>query len=165
MKRIPQAQPLAAYESRRYDVEKSSEPIEGIFFIIGDKLVPDYYSECLFSAIDTDTFSKVNKQNLYKRSMFHDYFFLHYIRYVYVDFTETVDNAKLIPRGRVKKQDSNQPGILIDMCRFNDEGLLADIIELYRLNGEISVINNSDYRCPACWLEQSTSAISYVIRL
>ena len=160
MSDIPHAKSLYMYESRRSGIKESNEPIEGIFFIIGGLLVPDYYSECLFSEVDVNPFSEINKRNPYKRAMYHDYFFRRYIAYAYKDIASGVD---LIPRGRVRKMINASPNILIDMCHFNNEGLMADIIKLYRISGDILVANNSEYRCLACRIEGCYDAASYVI--
>ena len=143
---LPQAQLLSVYESRKNNIAESSEPIEGVFFIIDGKLVPDYYSECLFSEVDTVLFSARNKQNPYKRAMYHDYFLEHYISNVY----KGILYAKMIPRGRIQKLDTEIANILIDKCYFNDEALIQQIVKLYRLPRKILVSNNYDYQCPAC---------------
>jgi|GEM_PF-2253725 len=140
-------QPLSTYESRRSSIEESDEPIEGIFFIIDGKLIHDYYSECLFSEIDIGLFSAKNQQNPHKLAMYHDYFFENYIKNVYKGIAST---AKKIPRGRIQKLCDEESNIFIDKCYFNDEALIQQIVNLYRLSGEISILNFADYRCPAC---------------
>ena len=68
------AHPPSAYKSRKNGIEESNEPIERVFFIIDDRLVPDYYSECLFYEVDFNPFSVINKQNSYRRFMYHGIF-------------------------------------------------------------------------------------------
>ena len=143
----PQPQPPSAYESRRSSIEESSEPIEGIFFIIDEKLVPDYYSECLFSEVDANPVSSKNKQHPRKCMMYHEYFFDHYISGKYKGIGCP---AKATPRGRVQKEPSDKKKILIDGCYFNDGNMIKQVIELYRLSGEISVTTSSEYRCAVC---------------
>jgi len=62
---MPEQQPLTVYENRRKEIEESGEPIEGIFYLYGGQIIPDYYSECLFS----------DRNNIRRTLMYHSNFF------------------------------------------------------------------------------------------
>ena len=143
----PQQQFLSAYEVRRQEINESNEPIEGIFYIYNDQIVPDYYSECLFSQVESNIFSKVNKQNPRKCAMYHTDFFKHYIRGVY---EEVGYNEKFLPRGRVLKTSKDAANMLIDGCYFNDKNMIRQLVKLYRLSGDIIISTNMDYQCVKC---------------
>ena len=154
-------QPSSSYESRRLAVEKSTEQIEGIFYILDGKIIPDYYSECLFSKVEAGFFSDANKQNPRKRAMYHDYFFKHYVSGICGDIAS---HAKHLPRGRVEKRSEESSNILIDQCYFKDEEMLRNVIGFYRLSGRITVSTNYDYRCPDCSIEHLGRIQTYVLQ-
>ena len=138
---------LEAYETRRKEIADSTEPIEGIFYIIDGKLVPDYYSECLFSEVATNPLSEINIQNPRKCAMYSWIFFDHYVKHVYDGVACRFD---MLPHGRVRKMTSEMAAISIDFCYFNNEDILQQIKELYRLPKTIRVISYHDYCCPNC---------------
>jgi hypothetical protein len=142
-------QPRASYETRRNEISDNNEQIEGVFYIINDRLVPDYYSECLFSEVDYNPFSSRNKQNPRKRAMFHYLFYKHYIQDVYSDIALS-KSEKSLPRGRVEKSHKKSAMIKIDNCYYQNEKIIMQIIELYRLTGEVSIESTSNYYCPKC---------------
>ena len=130
------------YTSRRKEIADSDEPIEGIFYIIDNKIVPDYVSECLFSEAN-------DRDNPRKRRMYHDQFYPNYIRTAYRDAATSHDHRSL-PRGRIEKVGDNMTSVFLDHCYFKDEIMIHQIITLYRLRGNISVISAVTHRCPAC---------------
>lgn len=126
---------LSVYEIRRKEVEESLEPVNGIFYIYNNEIIPDYNSECLVS--------KADSQN--KKHMYHSYFYLNYMKR---KFTELPDGEKSLPRGRIE----NIPGntfVFIDKCYSKDEEVLLKLRELYRIPGKITV-TSLNYNCPDC---------------
>jgi len=146
--KIPK-QPNSSYETRRIEIAQSNEQIEGVFYIVNGQVVPDYYSECLFSEVDSDSFSSRNQQNSYKCAMLHSVFYKNYIQSVYEDIAVSKDENSL-PRGRVQKSSDESASIIIDKCYYDDEDMIKRIIELYRLSGKVSIVNTPNYLCPNC---------------
>lgn len=132
----PEPPPLAEYEVRRKAIEESGEPIEGIFYLYNGQIIPDYYSECLFS----------DKHNLRREAMYH---FNFHPDYMLRKFEGLAYGEKSLPRGRIIVTGAGTI-IYIDQCYFNDAGIISRLIELYRLNGKIEVMTHLEYRCPAC---------------
>ena len=133
----PEQQPLTAYEIRRKEIEESSEPVEGIFYLYNGQIIPDYYSECLFS----------DRDNIRREAMYH---FRFYPDYMKKKFDALANDEKTLPRGRIVATGS-MTTLYIDKCYFNDTDTIRKLIELYRLPGRIDVMSNTEYRCPACY--------------
>jgi|GEM_PF-2353606 len=134
---IPEQQPLNVYESRRKEIEESGEPIEGIFYLYDGQIIPDYYSECLFS----------DRNNNRRTLMYHSNFFPNYIWKKYNGLTYGV---KSLPRGRIVETGAATT-IYIDKCYFNDTDTISKLKQLYRLSGRIDVMSYTEYHCPACY--------------
>ena len=118
-----------------------------IFYIIDGQIVPDYYSECLFTEIDVSPASERNLINPHKRAMYSWIFYDNYIKHV---FKELAHDSKVIPRGRVAKLAHDMAGIHIDKCFFNDEKMIQQIIEVYRLPDNVMVMMSNKHRCVDC---------------
>ena len=124
--------PLNVYETRKAEIENSSKQIEGIFYILDGRIIPDYYSECLKGDVD----------NPLRKEMYHLKFYPNYMRRKYTDLYGGADS---IPRGRV-----NYNNILIDLCYINDTEIKETLIKLYRLPENAAVSTSSSYRCFKC---------------
>lgn len=133
----PDLPPLTAYETRKKDVEESAGPIEGIFYLHDGRIIPDYYSECLFS----------DKDNPCRKEMYHFHFSPNYMRRKFAD--KYIPDEKFIPRGRIAGT-AGAPFIFIDKCYEQDADILRQLRELYRLP-DVKVVSNPNYRCPACY--------------
>lgn len=131
---IPQ-QSLTAYETRRNEIANSSEKIDGIFYIYNGQIIPDYFSECLLSDRD--------RNSIHRKSMFH---MLFYPNYMLNKFTGLSIDSKSLPRGRANYGNS----LLIDKCYCDNEDIIQQLKELYRLPQDASIITCRDYTCPAC---------------
>lgn len=125
--------PLSAYENRRKEIAESDEPIEGIFYLYHNTVIPDHYSECLIS----------DKENPLRRKMYHSHFYADYMRN---KFKELDYSEKSIPRGRIQFKM-----ILIDKCYKENQEIIERLKELYRLPEKTTVLNNMQYRCSICW--------------
>ena len=141
----PPSPDLEKYKVRRKEIADSDEPIEGVFYIIDDIIVPDYYSECLFSEADTYTIS--HSQNPRRRKMYCPDFYFDYICKVYRSVAHPFD-YNFLPRGRVRKiravKDS-PPAIYVDRCYLRNLNITRQLIELYRLPKDIEIITTSQY--------------------
>ena len=124
--------PLTAYETRRQEIQDSSGQIEGIFYLYDGKIIPDYYSECLLS----------DKENPCRDKMYHRKF---YSNYMMMKYNELPYGEKSLPRGRIRLNL-----ILIDACYAEDEAILEQLRELYRLLDKMTIMTPSDYDCPNC---------------
>jgi len=124
--------PLHAYETRRKEIAESIEPIDGIFYLYNDMIVPDYYSECLHSDLS----------NLRRNKMYHLHF---YPEYMSRKFDGLYYNEKSLPRGRVCHSI-----IMIDTCYSQKTEIIKQLKGLYRLPDNFSVATSNDYCCPKC---------------
>ncbi|MCL2398632.1 MAG: hypothetical protein FWC91_02665 [Defluviitaleaceae bacterium] len=145
---------LSIYETRRHEVENSDEPIEGIFYIHNGQLIPDYYSECLFSEIiNINPLARSNSKNPHLRAMRHECFYGNYINKVYAgEFA----GSDFLPRGRISKVDAELTHIFIDKCYFKDEDMLKQLVKLYRLYGmKLTVCSTTMYCCNVCQKDEA----------
>ena len=146
------AQPLqdiAEYKIRRQEIAQYDEPIEGIFYIISDEIIPDYYSECLFSEVDSSPIAEANRLHPRKRVMYCFHFYRNYIRHAYKDIAFS-PNEKSLPRGRVEKSFNESATIKIDKCYYSNESIIKQILKLYRLTGKVTVESTPFYLCTQC---------------
>lgn len=132
----PDLPPIIEYETRKKEIEESTEPIEGIFYIHNGCVIPDYYSECLFS----------DEENPVRAEMYHHRFYRNYMRRRFTELFSS--NEKSIPRGRIAGTLSD-PVIYIDKCYKQNMVILNRIKELYHLTSTV-VMTNNDYSCPIC---------------
>lgn len=123
---------LSEYETRKNEIAESTEQIEGIFYLYNNKIIPDFYSECLIS--DTD--------NPCRKQMYHLEFYPNYMRR---KFSGLSYSEKSIPRGRIFNAI-----IYIDKCYAQDIEIIKQIKELYRLSEKSLIVDNPQYRCPVC---------------
>jgi len=133
--------PLTAFETRRTEIAESTEPIEGIFYIYDGQIIPDYYSECLIA----------DKDSPHRKEMYHMNFYPNYMRR---KFDGLSYSEKSLPRGRSFIPIKTAPIIFIDKCYAHNKEIIKQIIELYRLPQGVSISDNSEYRCPACYDKQ-----------
>lgn len=133
----PDLPPLTAYETRKKEIEESPEPIEGIFYIRDGRIIPDFYSECLFS----------DEDNPLRAVMYHHEFYPNYMRRRFTDLVRS--DEKSIPRGRVAGTLSD-PVIYIDKCYKQDADMLNRVKKLYHLPNTV-VMPHNDYSCPDCY--------------
>lgn len=124
--------PVLAYETRRKEIAESIEPIDGIFYLYDDMIVPDYYSECLLSDL----------RNLRRNKMYHSHF---YPEYMTRKFDGLSYNEKSLPRGRV-----DHCIIMIDTCYSQNTEIIKQLKGLYRLPDNFSIASTMDYCCPKC---------------
>jgi|GEM_PF-3354022 len=137
----PKVPDMSVYETRRPELQESDEMIEGIFYLIDGKIVPDYYSECLIT----------DKDNLLRKQMYHRIFYANYICRKFSGLSGCGEN--FLPRGRILPPI---PFIALDKCFICDEDIITQLRELYHLPETVKVIDNKMYRCPAC-MEHETA--------
>lgn len=141
----PERPPLTAYEVRRIEIAESTEPIEGIFYLLDGQIIPDYYSECLFS----------DKTNPLREAMYHTHFYPYYMMKKYDGLTL---GEKSLPRGRISGT-ATSPIIYIDRCYFENRAIIIELIDLYRLPEKIDLSSHSNYLCPACYRHRNEPPI------
>ncbi len=134
---------LSKYENRQSGLKESSEPIQGIFYIYKNRIVPDYYSECLAS--EAVMFNGYLPESDRRRNMYSYRFFADYMKYKYPELCPLSFTS--IPRGRVSVACKPLEIIYIDKCYKNNQSIINEVIELYRLKN-ISIIDN--YTCGDC---------------
>jgi hypothetical protein len=125
--------PLSDYESRRQDIQESLEPVDGIFYLYHDEIVPDYYSECLSS----------DKKNPLRKKMYHMHFYPNYMVRKFNTLCYCGETS--LPRGRV-----DETMIFIDKCFEKNETIINQLKKLYRLSGEPFILTFDEYTCPGC---------------
>lgn len=138
LKNLP---PISAFEIRRTEISNSTEPIEGIFYIYKDVLIPDYYSECVES--DSLLFKNELNSNDRRMKMYHSDFYNNYMK---IKYPELSNDENSIPRGRVNLKPVKT--LYIDKCYMDNKDILAKIIDLYRLPDSIIIFY--EYYCMQC---------------
>ncbi|MCL2774563.1 MAG: hypothetical protein FWD71_14635 [Oscillospiraceae bacterium] len=124
--------PLLAYETRKKEIAESTEPIDGVFYFYDDKIIFDFYSECLRS----------DRENPCRQHMYHVHFYQNYMQR---KFDGLIYGENSIPRGRVYYNI-----LYIDYCYARNAEIIEQIKRTYRMTGEITVKTNNDYRCDTC---------------
>jgi len=127
---------LSRYENRRQELIESDQPIMGIFYILNDVIIPDYYTECFFS----------NAHTPLSKERYHSDFYAKYIRKKYPEFT---GGEKQIPRGRMEPQGRNSL-LYIDKCYAENMEIIEEIKRLYKVHGTCHIVTSESYTCPKC---------------
>lgn len=130
--------PISCYAQRREEVHYSSEPVQGIFYILDGQIVPDYYSECLFS----ESYNPSPRT----RARYHKQFYYNYMMKTYSGLS--LDETSL-PRGRIDNLDGKAM-LYIDICYSENSEILEQIEKLYRLPANTVKMKSKKYTCPAC---------------
>jgi len=137
---------LEKYENRSQEIQNSTEPIEGIFFIYGNKIIPDYYTECLESeSVCMNCWRSYRdiRQQMYLETFYHNYMIYKYPELKYI----SIGKEKHLPRGRTSVYFTDKT-LLLDKCYINNIEILDQIFKLYRLPSDTMII--PCYTCSNC---------------
>lgn len=135
---------LEKYENRNQYIQNSTEPIEGIFFIYQNNIIPDYYTECLES--ESVCMNCYRSHNDIRRQM---YLLTFHQKYMTKKFPELkyYMNEKALPRGRTSVHFQNKV-LFLDECYVDDTEMIEEIFNLYRLPHDTMIIPH--YNCLNC---------------
>ena len=141
---IKPEQCLEKYETKCQDIQNSTEPIEGIFFIYKDKIVPDYFTECLKSdSVCMNCWRPYGdiRRQMYLQTFYHNYMINKFpeLKYIW--------NEESLPRGRTVVYFTSKV-LFLDKCYINNFEMIDKILNLYRLPKDTMIIEH--YTCSNC---------------
>ena len=136
---------LEKYENRSPEIKNSNEPIEGIFFIYNNQIIPDYYTECLES--ESVCMNCYRSPSDIRRQMYLITFYENYMANKFPELKRTW-NEKALPRGRTGVHFSTKV-LYLDECYADNAEILNQIYKLYRLPCNTMIIPH--YTCSKCF--------------